>query len=128
VGPALGGLVVAKAGAGLDFLLNALAFSWVLVVLYRWREAPRKSVLPAERFTGAMRAGLRYVTYAPELRAVLVRTGAFIISGSALWALLPVLVRESGRGPSTYGILLGALGVGAVVGAAVLPLLKIGLR
>jgi MFS family permease len=124
VGPALGGLVVARVGAGANFLLNALAFLGVLVVLYRWREAPRRSVLPAERFTGAMRAGLRYVAYAPELRAVLVRTGAFIISGSALWALLPVLVREWRRRPSAYGILLGALGVGAVLGASVLPLLK----
>ena len=124
VGPALGGLVVARAGAGANFLLNALTFLGVLVVLYRWREAPRRSVLPAERFTGAMRAGLRYVAYAPELRAVLVRTGAFIVSGSALWALLPVLVRGFGRGPSAYGVLLGALGVGAVLGAAVLPLLK----
>lgn len=124
VGPALGGLVVARAGAGANFLLNALTFLGVLVVLYRWREAPRRSVLPAERFTGAMRAGLRYVAYAPELRAVLVRTGAFIISGSALWALLPVLVRGFGRGPSAYGVLLGALGVGALLGAAVLPLLK----
>ncbi len=124
VGPALGGLVVARVGAGANFLLNALAFLGVLVVLYRWREAPRRSVLPAERFTGAMRAGLRYVAYAPELRAVLVRTGAFIISGSALWALLPVLVREWSRGPSAYGILLGALGVGAVLGASVLPVLK----
>lgn len=124
IGPALGGLILAKAGAGVNFLLNALAFLGVLVVLYRWREAPRRSVLPAERFTGAMRAGLRYVAYAPELRAVLVRTGAFIVSGSALWALLPVLVLKSGRGPSAYGLLLGALGTGALAGAALLPLLK----
>jgi MFS family permease len=124
IGPALGGFILAKAGAGINFLLNVVACFGVLVVLYRWREAPRRSVLPAERFVGAMRAGLRYVAYAPELRAVLVRTGGFILSGSALWALLPVLVRDSGRGPSGYGILLGALGVGALGGAAVLPLLK----
>jgi MFS family permease len=124
VGPALGGLIVARVSAGANFLFNALAFFGVLVVLHRWREAPRRSVLPAERFTGAMRAGLRYVAYAPELRAVLVRTGAFIISERAQWALLPVLVRELGRGPSAYGILLGGLGVGAVLRAAVLPLLK----
>lgn len=124
VGPGIAGFVLARAGAGVNFLLNALSFTGVIVVLYRWREAPRKSVLPAERFTGAMRAGLRYVAYAPELQAVLIRTGAFVLSGSALWALLPVLVRELGRGPSAYGILLGALGAGALIGAASLPLLK----
>jgi MFS family permease len=71
-----------------------------------------------------MTAGLRYVAYAPALRAVLVRTGIFIVFGSALWALLPVLVRTAGRGPSAYGVLLGALGVGALIGAGCLPLVK----
>src|SRR5689334_13990126 len=75
----------------------------------------------AERFSGAVRADIRYVAHAPDLQAVLVRAGGFILSGSALWALLPVLVRESGRGPSAYGILLSELGGGAVAGAALLP-------
>ena len=93
VGPAVGGLVVARAGAGTNFVLNALSFIGVLLVLFRWRETARKSVLPAERFIGAMRAGARYVVHAPALRTVLVRTAVFIVPGSAIWALLPVLVR-----------------------------------
>jgi predicted MFS family arabinose efflux permease len=124
IGPAVGGLIVAQVGAGANFVLNALSFVGVLVVLFRWRETARKSVLPAERFVGAMRAGARYVLHAPALRTVLVRTAIFIIPGSAIWALLPVLVRELGRGPSVYGILLGALGAGAIVGAALLERLK----
>jgi MFS family permease len=124
VGPAVGGLIVAQAGAGANFVLNALSFVGVLLVLFRWRETPRKSVLPAERFVGAMQAGARYVVHAPELRTVLIRTAVFIIPGSAIWALLPVLVRELGRGPSVYGILLGALGSGAIVGAVLLDRLK----
>ena len=51
-GPAVGGWLLAKSGATTNFLVNALAFSAVVIVLYRWREAPRKSVLPAERFSG----------------------------------------------------------------------------
>src|SRR5215472_9039147 len=73
VGPAVGGLIVAQAGAGANFVLNALSFIGVLFVLFRWREMARNSVLPAERFVGAMRAGARYVVYAPALRTVLVR-------------------------------------------------------
>jgi MFS family permease len=94
------------------------------MVLYRWNEQRVKSVLPAERFSGAVRAGLRYVAHAPAFRAVLVRSGVFILFGSALWALLPVLVRTAGRGPSAYGVLLGALGVGALIGAGCLPFVK----
>jgi MFS family permease len=124
VGPAFGGIVLARLGAGVNFLLNSLTFFVVLVVLYRWREEHRKSVLPAERFSGALRAGIRYVAYAPELQAVLVRTGAFILFGDALWALLPVIVRMAGHGPSAYGLLLAALGAGALIGAACLPYVK----
>ncbi len=124
IGPALGGLVVARFGAGTNFAVNALSFSAVLVVLHRWRETVKKSVLPAERFTGAIRAGLRYVRYSPELGTVLVRTASFVVSGSALWALLPIVVRELKRGPSAYGVLLGSLGAGALIGAAMLPSIR----
>jgi MFS family permease len=124
VGPALGGIVLARLGAGMNFLLNSLTFFIVFIVLYRWHEERRKTVLPAERFSGAVHAGIRYVAYAPALQVVLVRTGAFILFGSALWALLPVIVRSSGHGPSAYGLLLAALGAGALVGVACLPYVK----
>jgi MFS family permease len=122
VGPALGGLIVAKAGAGATFLLNAISFLAVIFVLYRWKPSPTKSVLPAERFVGAMRSGVRYLVHAPALKAVVVRTLAFTVFAGALWALLPVVVKtELRRGPSTFGILLGAMGLGAVVGTVLLP-------
>jgi MFS family permease len=123
VGPALGGLVVAALGPGAVFLLNAASFVGVLVVIFRWRRAPRPpSDVPAERLLGAVQAGVRYARHAPELQAVLVRAGVFILAGSALWALLPVVARqELGLDASGYGVLLGSLGVGAVGGALLLP-------
>lgn len=125
IGPALGGLVVAAAGPYAAFLLNAVTFLGVIVLLYRWRRPPRESTLPAERLFGAVRAGLRYVRQSPSLRAVLVRSGLFIIFGSALWALLPLFARiELGRGPAGYGTLLTCLGAGAVAGATVLPTIR----
>ncbi len=125
VGPALGGLIVAAAGPATVFILNALSFVGVIFVLFRWRRTAGDSELPAEEVLGAIRAGLRYVRYAPGLRAVLVRTAIFIIGGSALWALLPLVARqELGLGATGYGVLLGCLGGGAVAGAAVLPVLQ----
>ncbi len=125
VGPAIGGLLIALAGPGWTFLVNAVSFCGVIVVLYGWRRQRRESVLPAERIIGAMRAGLRYVRHAPAVRVVLLRSGVFIIFGSSLWALLPSLARfELGRGPAGYGILLGFFGVGAVAGAGLLPRLR----
>jgi MFS family permease len=122
VGPALGGLVVATAGTGAVFLLNAASFLGVMVVLSRWQRAPRESELPAEHVLGAMQAGMRYVRYAPALQALLVRAGVFILGGSALWALLPLLAQNQlGLDAGGYGVLLGCLGAGAVAGAVLLP-------
>lgn len=122
VGPALGGLIVAAAGSGAVFILNALSFLGVILVLYRWQRPVGESALPAEDVVGAMRAGLRYVRFAPGLRAVLIRTAAFILGGSALWALLPLVARQELNLDATgYGLLLGCLGTGAVIGAALLP-------
>lgn len=71
---------------------------------------------------GAMRAGLRFVRFSQELRPVLVRAFVFIICGSAVWALLPLLARERlGLGATQYGFLLGSLGAGAVLASNFLP-------
>jgi MFS family permease len=122
IGPALGGLVVAVMGAGAVFLLNAASFLGVMVVLFRWRRSARKSPLPAERIIGAVRAGIRYVRYAPALHTVLIRSSLFVTFGVAFWALFPLLARfDLKLGPAGYGILLGFFGVGAIAGAAVLP-------
>jgi MFS family permease len=94
VGPAAGGLVVAWLGAGANFVLNAASFLATIVVLYRWKRAHRTSPLPGERLVSATRTALRYTSHATELRAVLVRTAAFIVCASALWALFPLVARR----------------------------------
>jgi MFS family permease len=125
VGPAIGGIILAKTGAGFTFLLNSLSFLAVILALYNWRPKTRTSVLPAERFVGAIRGGLRYVRYAPALQSVLFRTGCFVFFGSALWALLPLVVRQQlALGPAAYGMMLAALGAGALLGAMLLPRLR----
>jgi MFS family permease len=139
VGPALGGLVVAGGGTvgvlgGLwvpppgpaaVFGLNALSYLGVLAVLWRWRRRPQDELGAGEQVLGAIGAGVRYVRFAPLLRAVLVRTALFILPASALWALLPVVARgRLGLDATGYGLLLGALGIGSVAGAVVLPRLR----
>src|ERR1700741_3700119 len=125
IGPALGGVLVAAAGPALVFALNAVSFVAVLVVVYRWRRAAPRALLPAERVIGATRAGIRYARHAPPLIAVLVRLGLFIVCASAFWALLPVIARQDlGLGALGYGLLLGCLGVGAIAGASLLPRVK----
>ena len=124
VGPALAGVLVAAAGPAPVFLLNAISFSGVIYVLLRWQRAPQPKPMYAERFLGALRAGLRYVREAELLQAVMVRSMVLFFFCSAIWALLPLVARDSGGGASAYGTLLACVGVGAVGGALVLPHLR----
>src|SRR5260370_20738632 len=122
VGPALAGLIIAVAGPAAVFLLNAIAYLYVVVVLTRWHPAPHRAVLPAERLVGALRTGVRFVQHSPQMQTVLIRAFLFIFFVSGLWALLPVIVKQDLRlGAFGYGLLLGCIGAGAVIGAAVLP-------
>ena len=121
VGPALGGLIVAAAGPGAVFLLNAASFLGVLVVIFMWRRKPSQSTAPPERVLGAISAGTRYARHSPSLQAVLVRVFAFVVAASALWALLPIVAnRDLHLDAGGYGLLLASLGFGAIVGAFVL--------
>ncbi|MBQ0751865.1 MAG: MFS transporter [Roseovarius sp.] len=126
VGPALGGALVALAGVPAVFALNAVSFGAVLVVFLLWRPAARPAAtMPRERPMQALRAGLRYARHAPELRDTLLRTLAFALPASALWALLPVVARRvPGAGPLDYGILLGLVGAGSALTGLALPRLR----
>jgi MFS family permease len=121
VGPALGGLVVAAAGCGATFLLNALSFFGVILFLYHWKRQPNGEV-KSERVLHAIHTGFRYLRDSALVQSVLIRTGTFSLAASAIWALLPIIARPYGA--TGYGLLLGCFGTGALCGAAVLPRLK----
>ena len=78
-GPALGGLVIAAAGSGVAFLLNAASFFGVIFFLYRWKR-PHFEHVATGRVRDALMAGLRYVRGAPQVRSILIRTGAFSLA------------------------------------------------
>jgi MFS family permease len=122
VGPALGGFVIAAFNPGAVFILNALSFIGVIIVLYFWKRTPQEqSSTVNESIVSATWAGLRYVRYSPGIRSVLVRSGTFVIGGSALWAMLPIVTKNELKGTATmYGVLLGCLGVGSLIGALLL--------
>jgi predicted MFS family arabinose efflux permease/quinol monooxygenase YgiN len=126
IGPALGGLVILSLGIAAPFWLDAVSNAGVIGVILWWRP-PRKSGprLPAEHLVSAMRAGVRYARNSRQLRATLLRAMGFFLFASAYWALLPLVARTQLRGgPTLYGVLLGAIGAGAVTGAFVLPRIK----
>jgi MFS family permease len=125
VGPAVGGLLIAAVGAWLVFFLNAVSFAAVVIVLWRWRRAVEDESGPAERFAGAVRAGVRYALYSTVLHGVLVRTAAFAVASAGFMALLPVYAsRVLGVGSGWLGMLYAGFGVGGVITAAIIPRLR----
>ena len=125
VGPGIAGILIAHLGVGADFAINAGTFLVYALAVLLWR--PSQNITPElpERFFPALRAGGRYVRYAPVVRRILLRAALFLVPASALWGLLPLVAsRRLGLGPSGYGLLLGALGVGAIAGASVLSRLR----
>lgn len=118
VGPAIGGLIVAAAGAAAAFAANAVSYVALIGVLARWRPPPHPRVLPRETLGLAIAAGVRYVAMSPAILSVLFRSAVFGIAAGAVMALMPVVAKDLlDGGPLTYGLLLGAFGLGAVGGA-----------
>jgi len=117
-GPAIGGIVVASAGAVAAFAANALLYIPLLVVLFLWRRTSEPSRLPRERLNRAIVSGVRYIANSPSIRIVLARTLVTGLIGGSVSALMPLVARDLLHGGAqTYGIMLGAFGMGAVIGA-----------
>jgi MFS family permease len=117
-GPAIGGIVVATAGAVAAFAANALLYLPLLVALFLWRRTSEPSRLPRERLNRAIVSGVRYIANSPSIKIVLARTLVTGLIGGSVSALMPLVARDLLHGGAqTYGIMLGAFGMGAVVGA-----------
>ncbi|MBY0226520.1 MAG: MFS transporter [Hyphomicrobium sp.] len=126
IGPAIAGFLIVSVGLWSPFALNAVSFVGIIAALLWWRPAaaePRR--LPAEEVSTAVINGLRFARYSPAVRATLLRSLVFFLFASAFWAMLPLIARVllSG-GPTLYGLLLACVGVGAVGGAFMLPVLR----
>jgi MFS family permease len=120
VGPALAGFAIALAGIGTAFLLTALSFFGVILVVARWKRPTIKRTTPRETVTGATVAAIRYVRHSPTVRVLLVRGGTAMFFASCLLALLPSIAHRTSDSPVGYGALLGCFGCGAVLGAPVM--------
>ena len=126
IGPVLGGLAIATFSIAVPFWCFCVG-SAVLVAALLWWRAPRraKESLPAERLVSALRTGLRYAKNNRDLDSTLIRAVAFFPFASAYWALLPLVARmQMHNGPAVYGVLLGMIGVGSILGSFALNGLK----
>jgi MFS family permease len=122
VGPVLAGAIIASLGSAWVFALNAVLAALSMMLILRWKSAPRTSTLPGERFVGAMRTGWQHVQQSPRMKVILLRIALFFLQSTALLALLPLVAKRlHGGGPASFTLLLACLGAGAVVAALYFP-------
>jgi MFS family permease len=125
VGPLVAGAIIASVGSRYVFALNMALSIGAGIALFRWRRESTPSVLPGERFLGAMRLGWQYVRESKRMTDAVVRTTAFFLNSTAILALLPLVAKTlHGGGARTYTLLLGSMGFGAVLAATQLPRLR----
>ncbi|OYX65919.1 MAG: MFS transporter [Sphingomonadales bacterium 32-64-17] len=124
-GPAIGGVIVASVGAIGAFAVNAVFYLPMLAVLLLWKRRHEPPRLSPETFWRAMVSGIRFIRYSPSHRIFILRTVVFGLVGGVIPALMPLIAREllSGGAP-VYGVLLGAFGLGALLGAVLLPWIR----
>lgn len=125
VGPAVGGLLLAALGAWAAYGADVLSYVFVIAALIWWKRPHKAQNELSEHFLGAFRAGIRYVKASRELHRVLLRAAVYFFFASAIWAMLPLVARNLLQGSAGfYGIMLGAVGAGAIVGALMMPALR----
>jgi MFS family permease len=121
VGPGIAGVVIAAAGVGVCFALNAVSFLAVLTGLLLMR---REELVQLERaevpptFVGGIREGLAYARRSPQVLVVLSTTAVVATVGFNFHVLVPVLASDTlNAGPEIFGVLSACFGAGALTGA-----------
>ena len=125
IGSALGGITLAIAGAGTVFLINAVSFAAILIVLFLWcLSTPAKSQ-DGGPLLAAIREGFAYTLKSKTLLSTHLLTALFGLSSSAVWALLPLFAREDvGLTPFQYGLAMSTFGLGSLFGVSALAWLR----
>jgi MFS family permease len=117
VGPAFAALLISTVGIGPCFIANAVSYLFVIVALLAVSRAELHPRVIAARAKGQVREGLRYVRSSPALRTPLVM---MVLIGTLAYEFqvsLPIMAKYTFGGTAgTYGIMTGAMGVGAVLG------------
>jgi len=131
IGPSIAGLILATAGEGICFLINAVSYIFVVVSLLSMKIQKKKIIRKSGNVLNDMKEGFRYTFGFAPIKHLLILLGVVSLMGSSYQVLMPVFAKEILHGnSSTFGFLMGAAGVGALAGAIFLAsretLIKLG--
>ncbi len=118
LGPSIAGILIASVGEGMCFLLNAVSYVAVIAALIAMTIPPKRMRAHRPQIWQAWREGLTYAFGSPPIRSVLLLLAVVSFMGMPYSTLLPIFAQEVLRGGAqTLGFLMGAAGIGALIGA-----------
>lgn len=118
IGPSIAGLILATAGEGICFLINAVSYIFVVMSLLSMKIQKKEITRKSGNLLNDMKEGFRYTFGFVPIKHLLVLLGIVSLMGSSYQVLMPVFAKEILHGnSSTFGFLMGAAGVGALAGA-----------
>jgi MFS family permease len=118
VGPSIAGILISILGEGMCFFLNGVSFLAVIIALLAMKMTPNKRESEKTHVWQGLKEGFAYAFGFPPIRSILFFLGWVSLVGMANTTLMPVFAKDILHGgPQTYGFLMGAIGVGAIIGA-----------
>ncbi len=121
VGPSIAGILIATVGEGVCFLINGISYSAVLLTLLAMKLRPLKIAPQSKKVWQNFKEGVHYAGKAPAIRSVLLLLAVIALFGFPFSSLLPIMARDVLKGGAdALGFLMGASGVGAILGAVIL--------
>ncbi|MBN1355430.1 MFS transporter [bacterium] len=121
LGPSIAGILIAAAGEGTCFLINAISYLPIIAALSMMRIAPRQSASRNGKIWDGLKEGFTYASGFEPIRTILLLIGLVSLMGMPYIVLMPVFARDILLGgPHTLGFLMGSVGVGALAGAVYL--------
>ncbi len=118
VGPSITGILIASAGEGVCFFVNAASYAMIIVALLAMNIAPRKREPANPRIIHDFSEGFAYIYKSVPMRSTILLLALVSLLGMSYQVLMPVFAKAVlGGGPHTLGFLFGATGMGALIGA-----------
>jgi MFS family permease len=118
VGPSIAGILISILGEGMCFLLNGVSFLAVIIALLAMKMTPHKRESEKTQVFQGLKEGFTYAFGLMPIRSILIFLGWISMVGTANTTLMPVFTKDILHGgPQTYGFLMAAIGVGAIIGA-----------
>ena len=118
IGPSVAGILLATAGEGVCFLVNAVSYVFVIGSLFAMNAVhttDRKKTTPLWQ---ELKEGLDYTFGFPPIRSIIMLLGLVSFMGASYSVLMPVYAKDILLGDShTFGFLMGGAGAGALLGA-----------